>query len=221
MLPIYLNSRDEHHSFDSLLARLVDLCNEHIRDDRAFCFCMFLYDETNAAFIKAIEDKDYWNALHYISGDRLTIFSIHKKHRGSMRAHSTPSIRMQFNSHKAYSKNDLDVENQKLVEKYFSDAKQINYPSLLFFQIDDKGVIDHIIVELKEKKTEDTFLEVKELIEAAVTGLKRVDRVNKDNRQGTFDQVVGELTKLQTKYQLIRFVKRALSVKEFVDSFKD
>jgi hypothetical protein len=78
-----------------------------------------------------------------------------------------------------------------------------------------------MIVELKEKKIEDTFLEVKEIVEAAVTGLKRVDRINKDNRQGTFDQVVGELTKLQGKYQLIRLIKRAVSVKEFVDSFKD
>jgi hypothetical protein len=51
---------------------------------------------------------------------------------------------MQFNSHKAYSKNDLEVENQKLVEKYFSNVAEINYPSLLFFQIDDKKVIDHV-----------------------------------------------------------------------------
>jgi hypothetical protein len=221
MHPIYINSRDEHHSFDSILERLIEICNEHIRDNRAFCFCMFLYDETNASLIKAIKDEDNWNALHYISGNRLTIFSIHKKHRGSMRAHSSPAIRFQFNSHKIFSKNDLEIENQKLVEKYFSNVGDINYPSLLFFQIDRENIIDHLIVELREKKMEETFLEVKEIIDAATTGLKRVDRSNKENRRGSFNQVIGELIKLQSKYQLIRFTKRILSVKEFIDSFKE
>jgi len=115
----------------------------------------------------------------------------------------------------------LARENQKLIEKFFEDVADINYPSLLFFQIDDEKISDHLIVELREKKAEETYLELKEIIDAAATGLKRLDRANKENRQATFDQVVGELTKMQNKYTLIRLAKKFLSAKEFLDSFKD
>ncbi|MBN8693056.1 MAG: hypothetical protein J0L69_07645 [Bacteroidetes bacterium] len=223
MNPIYINSLDEDHSFQSFYDRLIDICNSHIRDNRAFCFCLFLYDETNASFIKAVTDKVYWDALHHTSGDLLTIFSIHKKHRGRMRANSSPyqTMRIQLHSHKVYSKEELPKENQKLIEKFFKDVADINYPSLLFFQIDDEKISDHLIVELREKKAEETYLELKEIIDAAVTGLKRLDRANKENRQGAFDQVVGELTKMQNKYTLIRLAKKFVSAKEFIDSFKD
>jgi hypothetical protein len=140
-----------------------------------------------------------------------------------MRANSSPyqTMRIQLHSHKVYSKEELARENQKLIEKFFEDVADINYPSLLFFQIDDEKISDHLIVELREKKAEETYLELKEIIDAAATGLKRLDRANKENRQATFDQVVGELTKMQNKYTLIRLAKKFLSAKEFLDSFKD
>lgn len=222
MYPVYINSLNEGHHFEDVCERLIEICNEHIKNDRAFCFCLFLYDETNAAIIKILHDAEYWNALHHTSGDLLTIFSIIKKSKGSMRARSVPyqTMRLQLNAHKAYTKNELPVENNKLREKYFKDISEINYPSLLFFQIDNEKILDTMIVELREKKIEETYLEIKEIIDAAVTGLKRFDRTNKENRVRSFEQIVGELTKLQNKYNLIKIAKAIPVVKDFIEEFK-
>jgi len=54
-----------------------------------------------------------------------------------------------------------------------------------------------------------------------VTGLKRYERENKENRQGAFDQLVGEIAPLRTKYKIIKLAKKMVSAKEFLDSFKD
>ena len=73
-----------------------------------------------------------------------------------MRARSEPyfTARQSFYMTSFTTKNQLKDENQKLVEKYFSDVGDINYPSLLFFQIDNEKILDTLIVELHEKKQE-------------------------------------------------------------------
>ena len=222
MYPIFLNSPNESYNFTSFKDKMIDICNEHIQNDRALCFCMIVYDETNVGFVKMLRDDDCWTSLNKISGNYLTVFSVFK-HSRTNRTKSKPKLRAKM-SFKAITKinvNDLHEGNDTILSSYFNEVSEINYPSLLFFQVDNEGVSDTWVLELDEKNDYDTYDEVQKIFKCAIQGLKRIDRENKENRQSVFDQAIGELTKMKNKHTLIKLVKKYTNIKEFISSFSD
>lgn len=181
MFPIFLNAENRGISFAELEERMISICNEHIEANRAFVFAFILYNFNHAYISKVLEDPVYWRSLNEISGDRLTVFSLHYDANNS-------TTNMGYMSDTNTSMN-LSHANNLLVRQYFGDI-HIKYPAILFFQVNNDSIIDSMLVELKSKYIEKSFNELTKIIQKTIDSLESVERNNKGNREEIFDLVI-------------------------------
>jgi len=159
MYSIFLNSEDEGLDFNSFREKLIEICNSHRDANKALAFAFILYDFEDPQIHKVLNDKQYWLALNKISGEYLSVFSVNYKEEGMKKTAFLTS----FN----YDDNPSTASN-KLIEDYFGKGIEVNYPAILFFQVNEEKVIDALLVELREERIEEAFLELKQNIKTTV-----------------------------------------------------
>jgi hypothetical protein len=167
MHSIFLNSENKALSFSSFQEKLVEICNSHRENNKALAFAFILYDFENAQIQKVLNDKDYWLALNKISGEYLSVFSINYKAEDEGMEKISNLTTFSYNDNPSIATN-------KLIENYFGANVIVTYPAILFFQVKEKEVIDSLLIELKEEKIEEAFLELKENMKITVDVLKKV-----------------------------------------------
>lgn len=197
MHTIYNNSNVKGYDYESFKKEMIEICNQHRNEKRALAFAFILYDFENPQVKKILEDKDYWLALNSISGEYLTIFSLDYKEEGFKR------IRYMTNFS---TYNNPSEGTNKLIKKYFGSNFKVKYPAVLFFQVDNKHIIDSLLIELKEEMIESAFLELKEYLNSSVDALKQISPGYRDNIKEIFDNL--EINVKHT--QSIRSAKRVL-----------
>lgn len=202
MHSIFLNSENKVLSFSSFHEKMVEICNSHRENNKALAFAFILYDFENAQIQKVLNDKDYWLALNKISGEYLSVFSINYK--------AEDEGMEKFSSLTTFSYNDNpSIATNKLIENYFGANVKVTYPAILFFQVNEEEVIDSLLIELKEEKIEEAFLELKENIKITVDVLKKVHKENKRNFKEIFDLVENELRANKNSSKIKRVTKGA------------
>ena len=75
MHSVCLNARGQNQDFQEFEESMLQICKEHQTTRRALAFAFILYDFNNAHVAKILKDPDYWQSLHQISGNYLTVFS--------------------------------------------------------------------------------------------------------------------------------------------------
>lgn len=218
MFTIYQNTRGEEHSFDSFEKRMIQICNEHRKNNRALAFAFILYDFQNPHIWKILNDGGYWLALHHISGKYITVFSLHYKEPGHTKRmndfdgfNMLTSIPTNFNPSRG---------TNKLVSKYFGDDININYPAILFFQVDDNKIIDSLLIDLREEQIEPAFLELKEYMKKAVSALKNTSSESKKNLNEIFDCLEREVKYTQRVRKIKRVTENAGNIIGLISSIK-
>ncbi|WDF76046.1 hypothetical protein PQ469_19330 [Mucilaginibacter sp. KACC 22773] len=175
----------------------------------------------NAQLAKVLADRDYWLALNEISGENLTVFSIHTKERKRVRARSDNSkanymeMLVSVSSYENPSKS-----TDTLIGKFFGEDVKISYPALLFFQVNDEKITDALVVCLKEKFIEKSFEEIKKYITAASITLKKIKPEYQGNYSEIFDQLELSVKGVEQLYTLKRYLNVANSVFSFVEIIK-
>jgi hypothetical protein len=76
-LKIFNDGMIQELSNDAFSQSIIDVCEKHRNDKRALAFAFILYDFENPQIFKILNDRNYWNALHIISGKYLSIYYIH------------------------------------------------------------------------------------------------------------------------------------------------
>jgi hypothetical protein len=214
MYPVFLNSR-ESGSFQDLYTNLIEICKSHKKDDRALAFAFILYDFTNEAIREALQQETKWDALHTLSGKYLTVFSIHSKPIRRVRAKSNKPGDGYIHMLTSISSYDTPEESEQLlIDKYFD--KEVSFPSLLFFQVDDDKVIESILIELKEKGAQDTYYEIKEYIAAAVKALKKIEPNSRNNHKEIFRQVMGNVEQVKAYKDAKRVGTKVIPLVRFI-----
>jgi ribosomal protein S8 len=202
MHSIFLNSENKALSFSSFQEKLVEICNSHRENNKALAFAFILYDFENAQIQKVLNDKDYWLALNKISGEYLSVFSINYKAEDEGMEKISNLTTFSYNDNPSIATN-------KLIENYFVSNLIVTYPAILFFQVKEKEVIDSLLIELKEEKIEEAFLELKENMKITVDVLKKVHEENKRNFKEIFDLVENELRANKNSSKIKRVKKDA------------
>ncbi|WP_448104065.1 hypothetical protein [Pedobacter panaciterrae] len=216
MYTVYHNSLEEGYSYYSFHEQFINICKDHKKSGRALAFAFILYDFENPQISKVLNDRDYWLALHEMSGRYLTVFSIHYKEvrRVSARSSDIPNHSMSYLT----GINTLLKPNEstdEIISKYFNENLKVSYPSVLFFQVDDNKVIDSLLVELYENSIESVFQEMKEYISAAVLALKKISPDNYSNHKEMFDQVENRVGRVKSIKKLKRYQGVGKSVVDF------
>lgn len=223
MYTVYINSEDRGSSYFQFEEEFLKICNAHREEDRALMFAFILYDFENPQISKILNDSDYWLSLHSISADYLTVFSLHynpedlKKRiqemmRNKMRGEASKEM-FQIESVENPSK-----DTNKLIRKYFGENVKIDYPSVLFFQVDNENVLDYRFIKLDENRLEDSFSELKNYIKVAVESLNAVMRENKNNYPELFNLVDKSVLGTRQRIQIQKGIKKVTRITELTSS---
>ena len=168
---------------DNFKASIVDLCERHKKEGRALAFAFLMFDFENPQITKILEDKDYWNSLHQISGSYLSIFYIN-----SRESHFGEDLsKIGFEEKRGLYEVNKNQAILPILKQYFDLDDNIKLPSILFFQVDERMIIDYFLLNLDEEKIEDSFLELKTYIKEAVNNLKGIKKEYYQNSQPIFD----------------------------------
>lgn len=223
MHTIYINTEDKGSSYNLFEEYFLKICNSHRDEDRALMFAFILYDFENPQIAKILNDANYWLSLHSISGEYLTVFSLHYKPedmkqriqeimRSKMRGETSKEM-LQIPTLQNPSK-----DTNKLIKKYFGDDIVVKYPSVLFFQVDKENVINHRFIQLDENRLEDSFSELKNYIKVAVESLNGVLRENKKNYLELFNLVDSSVAGTRQRIQIHKGIKKVTSIAEFAST---
>ena len=223
MFTVNINTEDRGSSYEQFEKEFLHICNEHRNDNRALVFAFLLYDFENYQIAKILDDPHYWISLNTISGDFLTVFSLHYKAE-DMKKKMIEMLQRKMGqlSNKEFNmipaNGNPSLETNKLIKKYFGDDINIKYPSVLFFQVQNSNVSDYRLIQLDQREIEASFLELKKYIEVAAKALQDVNRENKDNVNEIFSLVDQSVAGIRLGIQIKKGIKTVTSVAELAST---
>jgi hypothetical protein len=187
-LKILKNGRVKGLRKDDFGDGIIEICEKHRDEKRALAFAFLIYDFRNAQLIKVLEDADYWNALNAISGTFISIYYIHSLEKNFAEDLVATDNNERRGMHPINTGNSFN-KLLPMLEKYLALDTEVKLPSILFFQVEDKLVSDYFLIELSEAKIEESFIELRDYIAAAVERLKMIDPENYGNFQPIFEEL--------------------------------
>ncbi len=227
MYPVYTNTAREWSNFSDLRDNLVHICNTHRKEGRALAFAFLLYDISTPHFRKMIEEKVYYEALNEVSGNFMTIFSIHAKEVRRVRARTgfdidnLPAIDTGFTMTHAGMVYGLTTgeATQDMLSKYFGQPDEFRFPGVLFFQVDNDKVVEAMMVEINDVTPEQVYNDLIKMVNTANIALRRIDVQYKDNHKEIFDQVEGELKRVKIEKKIKRIATFGKSIYDLAGGF--
>lgn len=156
MVPIFEQGKGQGvgHSFDTFLTRFIEICEEHLQNNRAKAFAFILYDFHDQTTRDVLRNQGGFARLDRLSGHDLSVFYLHSNSKKLLPAF-----------------NDIFLG-------LFDIPPHRKLPFVLFFKLADKDAKDVEIVELEQSNIMFAFEELYGVIEAYV------DKLNKDNKDG-------------------------------------
>lgn len=206
MSKIHNHIKEESYDFESFKEQMLNICMKHRADGRAQAFAFILFDFTNPHISKIINDRDYWLAFEEISGEYLTVFTLHYKDKN--RADEDFDIRKRVFYRLTNVTTDKNPSKcmEEIVKQYFGENYELKFPAVLFFQVKDNRVSDSLLIELKEEAIEPAFMELRDYIKSAVKAIKSMDPVDIKNSTTVFDTL--ESSVKSTKW--LKLIKRVI-----------
>lgn len=217
MYPVFLNSNNEQHNFQSFSERFIKICNEHLRDKRALVFAFILYDIENAQIRSVMNNRYYWDSLNHISGKYLTVFTLNYKPVQRVTSNSriiTERPLTQYITQINDYHNPSQTAN-RLIDMYFGNDIRIKYPSVIFFQVNDENIIDYTIVELDELEIEQSFIELQNYIAKVVKEMKYITEDNRGNLQEIFNNTESIVQSERWKNIAVRRIRKVIPIARF------
>lgn len=173
MVPIFEQGKGHGigHSFNTFLTRFIEICEEHLQNDRAKAFAFILYNFNDEATKQVLRNQGGFTKLDRLSGNDLSIFYLHSDNRKQLRAF-----------------NDIFLG-------YFDINKNRALPFVLFFKIADQDVKDIEIVELEQSNIMFAFDELYRTIEDYVEKLS-IDKTDKSIKPNKFIRLFQSVKKI-------------------------
>lgn len=206
-LKIFENGSIHELNADDFSNGVINLCEKHREQNRALAFAFLIYDFRSPQIIKVLEDIDYWNALHVISGKWLSIYYIHsgeKKFAEDLAAASEIETRGMH----PLRTNVPFCHTLPMLKRYLALDYDVSLPSILFFQVEDGLISDYFLVELSEESIENSFVELKNHINAAVERLKMIAPEYYENSQPIFDSLKQGVESTKIRKALFRNIQK-------------
>lgn len=156
MVPIFEQGKGQGigHSFDTFLTRFIEICEEHLQNNRAKAFAFILYDFHDQPTKDVLRNQGGFARLDRLSGHDLSVFYLHSDSKKLLRAFNDIFLRL------------FDIPPHRKL------------PFVLFFKLANKDAKDVEIVELEQSNIMFSFEELYGVIEAYV------DKLNRDDKDG-------------------------------------
>ena len=179
------DSEGEFGVIDNLLDKIMDVCQKHRNENRAYAFALIVFDFYDPHINKILNDEDYFNALDYTTGKDLTVFFINSDYLSaqSEKAKVTSKIRVELSVEKV--RGAANYSPKYIAEKLLNE-QSLPSPSVLFFNVYNNAICDSTIARLRENEIEKGFNELIQLMKIAVKSFKEVQGKNRHNNAEIF-----------------------------------
>lgn len=218
MFTVQINSENRQSSYEQFEKEFTRICHEHRNQNRALVFAFILYDFENPQIAQVLENPHYWLSLNAISGDYLTVFSLHYKAE-DMKAKLMDMMNRKMGDVQKHltmisTEHNPSNDTNNLVRKYFGTDIKVKYPAVAFFQVKDNTVSDYRLIQLDQQGIEASFLELKRYIEVAAHALKEVNLQYKNNVDELFHLVDQSVAGIRQGIQIKKGIKTVTSITE-------
>ncbi|HUU44095.1 MAG TPA: hypothetical protein VM118_00045 [Acidobacteriota bacterium] len=177
---------------------LLEKAHTHAAEGHALVFAILLYDERTPGTRKALRDRDYVDALHRVSGDRVVVFII----RDGISRSSKKDVNQDSYTPSAAS---LNQSFSGLLLELCKQRIDLRYPALLIFQVQNMEVSEFLIAEMGGGETaEEFFLKAKKYVERLTYAVSAVSPENFENGQEIFALAEGEIESLQWEIRILK-----------------
>jgi hypothetical protein len=158
MVPIFEQGQGQGigHTFNTFLTRFIEICDEHLKSDRAKAFAFILYDFHDEATRDILRNQGGFTRLDRLSGHDLSVFYLHSDNKKLLKAF-----------------NDIFLQ-------LFDIPAHRQLPFVLFFKIEDKDAKEVEVIELEQSNLMFAFDELYSVIESYVDKLNKGNSKNSD-----------------------------------------
>lgn len=212
--------KDESYDFESFKEQMLNICAKHKADGRAQAFAFILFDFTNPHISKIINDRDYWLAFDEISGEYLTVFTLHYKDKNMADKDFDIRKRVFYRLTNVTTDKNPSKCLEEIVKQYFGENYELKFPAVLFFQVNDNRVSDSLLIELKEEAIEPAFMELRDYIKSAVKAIKSMDPVDSKNSTAVFDTLESSVKSTKWLKSIKRVIKDGGNILGLISSVK-
>lgn len=181
---------------DDFVASVATICNNLQRNHNILTFGFIIYDETTPQYRKLLRDKDYWEALDRISGDKMMVFALSDKVDSRSEGDNIIHMMTSFTP----SRSSKTKSYSHLLSEVFDNEALLVYPSVLFFQVFEGNIYNYRLVPLRRGTVEDSFDAAQKLFESIAKVLDQIAPENYQNYREIFELVKDDL--LNQKYTM-------------------
>ncbi|MBD3376700.1 hypothetical protein GF406_16815 [candidate division KSB1 bacterium] len=182
-------------------------------DMEALVFAFIVYDK-KAPFIRNIlENKNYLDALHYDSGERLAVYYLEDDQEQA-----------DSDDHLIYLVERPD--NETLQSSYSRILNLITrkpistpWPFLVIYQVVNEDISDFMIVQIDEKSDAETFNQLDHYLKLVAYAIKNVSKENFCNREEIFELVKKEFKNEKAWISIKKGIKFTKDLIPFISLF--
>jgi len=181
---------------EEFVSSLTTICDNLQKQHNILTFGFIIYDETTPQYRKLLRDKDYWEALDRISGNKMMVFALSDKVVSIWEGNNTFELMTAFSP----SRSSKTKSYSHLLNEVFDDEARLVYPSVLFFQVFEGNIYNYRLVPLRRGTVEESFAAVQKLFESIAKVLDQIAPENYQNCREIFELVKDDL--LNQKYTM-------------------
>lgn len=178
------------------VSSLTTICDNLQKQHNILTFGFIIYDETTPQYRKLLRDKDYWEALDRISGDKMMVFALSDKVDSRSEGDNMMHMLTSFTP----SRSSKTKSYSHLLSDVFDNEALLAYPSVLFFQVFEGNIYNYRLVPLRRGTVEESFAAVQKLFESIAKVLAQIAPENYQNCREIFELVKDDL--LNQKYTM-------------------
>lgn len=218
MYPIILPDLAQGEIKD-LERKILEICSSHHKTNKAFVFGLFITDLESPQINKMLRDIDYMNALNKISGEYITLFYLLDSfvNEKITKASVSNSILLELSIQTI--NNTLGITPKEL-GRTILNKENITSPSILFFQVKESKIIDYIFAKINSQKIEESFIEIKNIIQKATLDLKNIKEENIENKSEIFSLIKDSIKSSNLINEVTAIQNRIIRIKDFLFFWK-
>ncbi|MEF3078714.1 hypothetical protein [Winogradskyella poriferorum] len=213
------NNQGEFSSISNLIEYIMKTCANHFKEKRALAFALIVYDFEDPQVIEILQNQKYFDALDYISGDKLTVFYINSQYLDYQSKVASESNLMHIELGVQKIGGPVNV-SPKIIAENLINKENLPSPSVLFFTVSENVITNFTIAQLRHQEVEKGFIELKEIIKNGVGSLDKVQDDYKENKPEIFNLIKGSIEASEFwKNGAIGFNK-LMKIKSFISFWK-
>lgn len=188
-------------------------------NEGALAFAFLVYDFDNPEIRQIISNNHYLEALDYISGDLLDVFYVNSEYisKQSKKAEKSNVSFIELSMQEIPNSKHL---NPREFAKDLINEDTIPSPSIIFFKADSEMVKEFVIYSIDKSNFEESFLELKNIIQKSVSVLSAIEPENKIKKNEIFTQLKENIESSTFWKKTSRNIEKAFSLRSYLTFFK-